>query len=83
MDGAGVRGVQDGGLFAHGPGLKSGTDNPNETMHLHMAVVCILKCTVLLPEESVLGGAAVGHCQWQCSLTERGAHMRAIWESED
>ena len=52
-------GVQDGSLLAHGLGLESGTDNPNGAMSLHMAVACILICTVLLPEESVLGGAAV------------------------
>ena len=35
MDGASVRGVQDGGLLAHGPGLEVGTGNPNGTMRLH------------------------------------------------
>ena len=58
-DGAGVCGFQGGGVLAHGPGLGSGTDNPNGMMRLHMAVACLLICTVLLPEESVLGGAAL------------------------
>ena len=56
---AGVWGVQDGVLLAHGPRLESGTDDPNRTMGLHMAIACIRICTLLLPEESVLGGAAV------------------------
>ena len=59
VDRAGVRGGQEGGPLAHGPGLESGTDHPSGAMHLHMANACILICSVLLPEESVLGGAAV------------------------
>ena len=55
VDGAGVCGVQEDGLLTHGPGLESGTDDPNGTMSIHMAVSCILICNVLLPEESVLG----------------------------
>ena len=43
----------------HGPGLESGSDDPNGGQQaLHMTTACMM-VRILLPEESVIGGAAV------------------------